>query len=116
MKLSQIATILEANIHCGEDKLDIEANSACGCDMMSEALAFVKDQTVLLTGLVNPQVIRTAEMIDINCIVFVRGKEPTEPMIELAKIRGLVLMSTRYLLFSACGMLYTEGLRGGEKA
>lgn len=115
MTISQIVTLLEARIHCGEEYLDRDVLTACGCDMMSDALAFMKDDAVLLTGLINPQVIRTAEMMDVNCIVFVRGKDPTEPMIELALERGLVLLSTGYRMFPACGILYTNGLGGGGK-
>lgn len=78
-------------------------------------MAFVKDQSVLLTGLVNPQVVRTAEMMDMACIVFVRGKIPDESIIRLAEQRGITLMKTRYRMFTACGLLYTNGLSGGTK-
>jgi predicted transcriptional regulator len=115
MTIAHIADLLDAAVHCGEDHLDCEVRSACGCDMMSDALAFMKEQSILMTGLVNPQVIRTAEMMDVNCIVFVRGKEPTEAMIELARERGLVLLSTRYRMFPACGILYVAGLEGNGK-
>ena len=64
MKIQQIAELLNAKVLCGEDRLDGTVKSACGCDMMSDVLAFVKDQAVLLTGLCNPQVVRTAEMMD----------------------------------------------------
>ena len=115
MTVAQIATLLDAAIHCGEQFLSGEVKSACGCDLMSDALAFMKEHSVLLTGLINPQVIRTAEMMDVICVVFVRGKEPTEPMIELAIERGLVLMSTSYRMYHACGILYTNGLTGDGK-
>lgn len=80
--------------------------------MMSDVLAFVKDQSVLLTGLVNSQVVRTAEMMDMVCIIFVRGKEPSEEIINLAADRGIVLMKTSLRMFPACGILYQAGLRG----
>ena len=80
--------------------------------MMSDVLAFVKDQAVLLTGLVNPQVVRTAEMMDMRCIVFVRRKNPTEEMISLAKTSGIVMMKTDLRMFEACGKLYSAGLSG----
>ena len=115
MTIAQIAALLDARIHCGEEFLDREVLTACGCDMMSDALAFMKDDAVLLTGLINPQVIRTAEMMDVTCIVFVRGKDPTDSMVELALERGLVLLSTSYLMFPACGILYSSGLSGGGK-
>ena len=90
-----------------------EVHTACGSDMMSDVLAFVKDQSVLITGLCNPQVIRTAEMMDIVCLVFVRGKVPDENMIQLADQRDIAMLSTQLPMFSACGVLYTAGLRGG---
>ena len=113
MKISQIAQILEGNFVCGEEFSDREVYSACGSDMMSDVLAYVKDQGVLITGLCNPQVIRTAEMMDIVCIVFVRSKKPDENMIELANDREIPLLCTGHRMFSACGMLYEKGLRGG---
>ena len=115
MTVADIKNILNADVLCCEDKLGQEVHAACGSDMMSDVLAFVKDQAVLLTGLVNPQVVRTAEMMDMRCIVFVRGKEPPEAVLELAKERGIVLMHTPYRMFTACGLLYQNGLRGGNE-
>ncbi len=113
MTLGEVKTILDAKLLCGEELLDHNVNNACGSDLMSDVLAYVKDQAVLLTGLVNQQVIRTAEMMDIVCIVFVRGKTPAPAMIELAQERGIVLLSSRHRMFTACGLLYENGLRGG---
>ena len=113
MKISQIQELLDAEVICGGDGLDKEVYSACGSDMMSDVLAYVKDQSVLLTGLVNPQVVRTAEMMDMPCVVFVRGKQPDDTIIALAKDRGIVLMSTPHRMFTACGLLYQNGLKGG---
>ena len=110
MKISQIQELLNAEVVCGEDQLDKDVHSACGSDMMSDVLAYVKDQAVLLTGLVNPQVVRTAEMMDMVCIVFVRSKVPTEEMITLAKEHGMVLLKTRKRMYEACGKLYAAGL------
>jgi serine kinase of HPr protein (carbohydrate metabolism regulator) len=110
MKISQIQELLNAEVVCGGDQLDREVNSACGSDMMSDVLAYVKDQAVLLTGLVNPQVVRTAEMMDMVCIVFVRSKVPTEEMIALAEEHGMVLLKTRKRMYEACGKLYAAGL------
>lgn len=110
MKIREIKEILEADLICGESLLDNEVHSACGSDMMSDVLAFVKEQGVLLTGLINSQVIRTAEMMDMVCIVFVRTKKPTPEMIELAKDNDIALLTSKYRLFEACGKLYTNGL------
>lgn len=114
MIVKDIIDILEGEIIC-EGDLTQEIKTACGSDMMSDVLAFVKDQSVLLTGLVNPQVVRTAEMMDMACIVFVRGKMPDESIIRLAEQRGITLMKTRFRMFTACGLLYTNGLSGGTK-
>ena len=114
MKISKIASLLKAEISAGEDKLDTDVYSACGSDMMSDVLAFVKEQAVLLTGLVNNQVIRTCHMMDIRCVIFVRGKTPSEDIINLAAENGMVIMSTKMRMYSACGILYKNGLRGGD--
>ena len=116
MKISEIQKILNAEIVCGEAFLDREVASACGSDMMSDVLAYVKDQAVLLTGLVNSQVVRTAEMMDMVCIVFVRSKCPTEEMVALARESNMVLLKTNKRMYEACGKLYASGLGGnGEK-
>ena len=114
MKISTMKDLLEAKVLCCEENIDKEVYSACGCDLMSDVLAYVKDQAVLLTGLVNPQVIRTAVMMDMNCIVFVRSKSPSEEMLELAKESGIVVMATDKRLYEACGLLYTNGLVGNK--
>ncbi|MGI6279500.1 MAG: DRTGG domain-containing protein [Acutalibacteraceae bacterium] len=114
MKISKIRELLNADLICGEEELSCHVYSACGSDMMSDVLAYVKDQAVLLTGLVNPQVIRTAEMMDMKCIVFVRSKLPTEEMIQLAKENGIVLLATSKRMYEACGILYSNGLVGNR--
>lgn len=115
MYLKEVRDILNAEILCGEDKLDTEVLSACGSDFMSDVLAYVKNQAVLLTGLVNPQVVRTADMMDMKCIVFVRGKRPDDAMLNLAKERGIVVMASTLPMYPACGKLYAGGLRGNEQ-
>ena len=115
MKISTIQQLLEAEVLCCEDNIGKHVYSACGCDLMSDVLAYVKDQAVLLTGLVNPQVIRTALMMDMVCIVFVRSKAPSEEMLALARESGIVVMSTEKTLYESCGLLYSNGLIGGSK-
>lgn len=110
MKLSEIVNLLDAEILCCEELLDREVYSACGSDMMSDVLAYVKDQAVLITGLTNPQVIRTAEMMDMLCVIFVRSKRPTEEMLRLAQEHGMVIMATPKRMYEACGTLYSAGL------
>ena len=114
MKIGTIVELLDAKVLCGEDKLDGTVHSACGCDMMSDVLAFVKEQAVLITGLCNPQVVRTAIMMDMRCIVFVRGKIPPEDVLELAEEAGIVVLASNERMYTACGKLYVNGLTGGE--
>ncbi len=114
MKISEMQQLLNARVLCCEENINREIYSACGCDLMSDVLAFVKDQAVLLTGLVNPQVIRTAEMMDMICVVFVRSKVPTQEMIDLARDSGIVLMVSDKRLYEACGLLYQSGLVGNK--
>ncbi len=113
MTISRIIDILEARLLTKGADCTREVHTACGSDMMSDVLAYVKDQAVLLTGLNNPQVVRTADMMDMICIVFVRGKAPDEMLLTLAEERGIAVMATDKTMFTACGLLYSEGLRGG---
>lgn len=115
MTIREISKLLDAKLYCGEELLDREVYAGFSCDLMSDVLAYAENEAVLLTGLVNPQVIRTAEMMDIACLIFVRGKEPTEAMIRLAEERSIVLMSTDRRMFAASGILYNAGLKSGEK-
>ncbi len=114
MKIVTIKELLEAKILCNEEMLGEHVYSACGSDMMSDVLAYVKDQAVLLTGLVNPQVVRTAVMMDMRCIVFVRSKMPSPEMVRLAEESGLVVMTTTKRMYEACGILYSNGLIGNK--
>ncbi|HCS74102.1 MAG TPA: hypothetical protein DIW17_09525 [Clostridiales bacterium] len=113
MNLLRIKNILKAEVLYGDNMLDQEIISACGSDLMSDVLAFVKEQTLLLTGLTNPHVIRTAELLDVSAIVFVRGKHPAQDIIDMAMKRSIVLLTTKDTLFTACGKLYEAGLTGG---
>ena len=110
MKISKMQELLDADVICCEENLGKHVYSAFGCDLMSDVLAYVTDQAVLITGLVNTQVIRTALMMDMVCIVFVRSKAPSDEMIALAKENGIVMMSTYKTLYNACGILYSNGL------
>ena len=113
MKVSEIRDVLDAEIFLG-DNLDYEVECGFGCDLMSDVLAFVNGDTVLLTGAVNPQVIRTCEVVDIHVIVFVRGKKPSEDLIELAECADIQLLGTEHSLYETCGMLHAAGLHGEE--
>ena len=112
MKIREIAALLGAEVLCCAERLDEQVHAACGSDMMSDVLAYVKDQAILLTGLVNPQVIRTADMVEMKCVVFVRGKMPGMDILHLAEERDIVVMTCPKRMYEACGLLYSKGLRG----
>ncbi|MDL2224768.1 hypothetical protein LJC20_00950 [Eubacteriales bacterium OttesenSCG-928-M02] len=112
MKLTEVVSALDAQVCCGADQLDRQVKSACGADLMSDVLAFVKEDTVLLTGMNNTHAVRTAEMVDVPCIVFVRGKQPGEDVLDMAKESGVVVLRTEESMFTACGKLYAKGLQG----
>ena len=112
MKLEEIAKLLKAEICTQSQGDDIDVKSACSADLMSDVMAFSKGNAMLLTGLVNPQVIRTAEMMDIRVVVFVRGKKPQQNMIVLAEEKGIAVLTTEYPLFIASGKLYKVGITG----
>ena len=112
MKISEVAEILDAQVLCGNRYLDAELDSAFGADLMSDVLAFVQEHTLILTVMVNLHVIRTAEMLDVHCILFVRGKQVPEEILERAEELDMVILSTEKTLYTACGMLYMAGLPG----
>ena len=113
MTVAEAVQILEGQFFSGEDKAGYEIASACGADLMSDVMAFVKDRVILLTGLVNPQVIRTAELLDIHAIIFVRGKTPGKDMIDMAEEADIILGGTKQSMYISCGKLYEAGLKTG---
>lgn len=116
MKLKDISEILNARVITCPDLLEQTVTAACGSDLMSDVMAYVSGNVVLLTGLVNLQVIRTAEMMDIRVIVFVRGKKPLECMVELAQEKKILILCTDLTMFVACGKLYSSGLQNSINA
>lgn len=115
MTLLEIQRILAARCYTEHNLTAKCPVSACGADLLSDVLAYTKENCLLLTGLIHPQVIRTAEMLDLAAVIFVRGKEPTQEMIEMASSRDIPVLSTPLTMFEACGMLYQAGL-GKPKA
>ena len=111
MKLRTIAELLEAEIFCPEEHLEKEVPCAFGSDLISDILMCTKEPTVLLTGLTNPQIVRLSDMIDLLGIIFVRGKKPTQELIEMARERHLPMISTAFTLYKSSGILYNNGLR-----
>jgi len=114
VKICEIKELLNAEVLSGKELMDEEVRMACGSDMMSDVLAYVKDQAVLLTGLINTQVVRTAMMMDMRCLVFVRNKRPTPEMLELAEENHIAVLATAERMYEACGKLYM-GFLGREQ-
>ena len=112
MILEDVRKILEAEVIVGNDLMNKDVAMACGSDLMSDVLAFVRQGALLLTGLTNPQVVRTAEMADLQAICFVRGKKPGRDTIEIAEAKDIPLLATSLPMFESCGRLYREGLPG----
>ena len=113
MTIREIKSMLDADVLYGDELLDGKAEFVFSSDMMSDVLAYAEDQSVLITGLCNPQVVRTAEMLDIVCIVFIRSKKPDEQILSMAKERKIAVLCTAHGMFTTCGILYSNGLSGG---
>jgi len=115
MKITDIIKVLNAELLTKTiDITNVEIDSALSSDFMSDIIAYIRDNVILLTGLLNPQVIRTAEMLDIKAVVFVRGKRPSQDIIDMAEQKGIILLKTDYPMFISCGKLYYWGLTGYE--
>ena len=112
MKLEKIKEILKTEVLVGAEDLQKEVKMAGGSDLMSDVLSFMKPGSLLLTGLVNPQSVRTAEIAEIVAVCYVRSKKPLPETVELAKEKGIPLFSTHFTMFEACGKLYQSGLPG----
>jgi predicted transcriptional regulator len=110
LKLRDVKEILDAEVLVGDERLDMEVKTAFGADLMSDVLAFAKAGSLLLTGLTNDQVIRTADILDIAAIIMVRGKKPTAEAISLAQVLKIPILATKYILFETAGRLYTKGI------
>lgn len=112
MNLLEVKEILDAEVIVGKDLMNMEVRTAFGADLMSDVLAFAKPGSLLLTGLTNPQVIRTSDVLDIAAIILVRGKRPLKETIQLAEELRIPLLTTKFILFEAVGRLYAKGIRG----
>ena len=112
MTLREVQEILEAEVFVGHDQLGMDVKTAFGADLMSDVLAFAKAESLLITGLTNPQIVRTSDVLDIAAIIIVRGKRPLPETIQLAEKLQIPLLLTEYILFETVGRLYTKGLIG----
>jgi predicted transcriptional regulator len=110
--LREVQKILDAEVLVGEDKLDLEVKTAFGADLMSDVLAYAVSGCLLLTGLTNHQVIRTADVLDIAAIIIVRGKKPSPETLKAAAEKKIPVLSTKYILFESAGRLYEKGIVG----
>jgi predicted transcriptional regulator len=115
MRLEEVVKLIYGQVLTDDVDLHAEVEGGCGADLMSDVLASVQPQAVLLTGLCNPQVVRTAQMADVAAIVFVRGKMPTQDVIDLANEEKIPLITTPYGMFELCGRLYKAGLPSLER-
>jgi len=113
MKLSELIQLVNGEL-LTKNAENNEIAGAMGADLMSDVLASIQPGAALLTGLCNPQVVRTAQIADISAILFIRGKNPTEETIKLADEEGIPLIKTKLGLFEACGILYKAGLPSFE--
>ncbi len=116
MKLHKILTIINAKPVSSDFNPEAEIKGGCGADLMSDVLASIQPDSILLTGLCNPQVVRTSTIADVRAVIFVRGKIPSPETIQLAEQEGMPLFSTPLGMFEACGRLYQEGLPSLEGA
>jgi hypothetical protein len=113
MLVHEIVEILDAEIlNSVKNESEVNVTMACGADLMSDVLAFIKTNTLLFTGLTTPQVVYTAENAGVNVVCFVRGKEPLKETVALAKEKEIVLIATKTGMFESCGKLYQKGLMG----
>ncbi len=110
MTIREIAERIEAVVYAEPDQIDEDLTGAFGSDMMSDVLAFAENRDVLLTGLLNPQIVRTAHMLDMRCIIIVRGKTATEEIKRLAADNQIALLETKLTMYEASGRLYEGGL------
>ncbi len=114
MKLIKIIDVIEGKVLNPDVLCDFEIRGGCGADLMSDVLAAVRADAVLLTGLCNPQVVRTAEMADVRAIVIVRGKQPPRETVDLASQLSIPLVTSPFGMFEVCGRLYLAGLPSFE--
>ncbi|MBC7317866.1 hypothetical protein H5T57_04695 [Candidatus Bipolaricaulota bacterium] len=111
MKLREVAELVEARFLTGGDLADRTVSAAFAADLLSDVLAMVREEGVLLiTGMVTPQVVRVAEVMNLVAVLFVRGKLPTKPMVDYAAQAGIPLLATSRTMYETCGILYTHGL------
>jgi predicted transcriptional regulator len=108
--LREVKEILGAEVIVGHDRLDLEVTEAGCADLISDVLVFCTAGSLLLTGLTNPHVILSANVLDIAAVIFVRGKHPSPETIQLAEELQIPVLTTKYVLFASVGRLYERGI------
>ena len=111
MLVRNICDWLQGEVLTGREKVGMEVKWACASDLMSHVLANAGENVLLITGLNNLQVVRTAEMSDIEAIIFVQNKRPVPEVLDLAEEKHLLTILTPYSMFTTCGILFKNGLR-----
>jgi hypothetical protein len=114
MKISEAISLIQGKVISNNHNPEAEVKGGCGADLMSDVLASTQPESILLTGLCNPQVIRTAQVADIKAVIFVRGKIPPKETIDLALKENIPIFTTPLGMFEACGRLYEAGLPSYE--
>ena len=111
MKLHELEEVIDGDVLVSPEK-DIEIDCAYCADLLSDVLALTKGKTTLITGLINPQVVRVAEILNIVAVIFVRGKRPAKPIIKYAQERGIPIVATEMTMFETCGLMFAHGVKG----
>ncbi|MCD6540325.1 hypothetical protein J7K76_00595 [Candidatus Bipolaricaulota bacterium] len=111
MRLCEVAELTQAEVLTGKELLDREVDKGCGADLLSDVLSVVEENFLLITGMVTPQAVRVAEVMNAAAVLIVRGKCPQDPVIAYADEAGIPLLATQKGMFETCGLLYSRGLR-----
>lgn len=111
MRLRDLAEVIDGTIVVGQDQPDVLIDRAFAADLLSDVLALTEEQTALVTGMTNPQVMRVAEILNVLAVILVRGKQPPPKLVEYAKQLQIPLVTTRRTMFETCGLMYANGVR-----
>lgn len=112
MKLSEIVSQIDGIVLAGEDKLDEDFTYAYSADLLSDVLALTQGHTLLITGTVSPQVIKVSAILGITAVIFIRGKMPSQEVLDAAKKRlSIPLIFTKKTMFETSGILYQNNVR-----
>lgn len=111
MELRELAATIDGTILVGEDQPNLLIDRAFAADLLSDVLALTDERTTLVTGMINPQVMRVAEILNIIAIIFVRGKTPPQTLLDYATELNIPLVATGKTMFETCGLMFANGVR-----